>query len=81
MTRPDTPTHWVRCSRVPPGWRDCCDSCHEDEEQGYDNLWRENVEAGCGVYLGVVYCCRGVERVERRVNRLVTKLGGSGARY
>jgi len=74
----DRPTHWVRCYRVPPGWGECCVSCHEDEDEGYDNLYWENVDAGQGVILAVYHCCRGSDRVKARVDRLVAKLGGSG---
>lgn len=81
MARDDRPTHWVRCYRVPPGWRDCCDSCHEDEDQGYDTLYWENVDAGQGVILARYSCCRGEDRVLRRVDRLVKKLGGTGERF
>lgn len=82
MSRPDQPTHWVRCTCVPPaGWYDCCDSCHEDEEEGYDTLWLENVDAGCGIVLGVHACCRGRERVNRRIGRLVAKFGGTGEKW
>jgi hypothetical protein len=75
------PQHFVRCSRVPPGWRDCCDSCHEDEEQGWDTLYIENADIGPGVAVGVRYCCRGHDRVQRRIDRLTERLGGTGRRW
>lgn len=81
MTVEARPCHFVTCTRVPPGWDDCCRSCHEDEDEGYDNLYIENADVGPGVVVGVRYCCRGRERVERRVGRLVAHFGGTGRRW
>jgi hypothetical protein len=44
----------------------------------YDNLYIENVDVGPGITVGVRYCCRGRERVQRRVERLTSRLGGTG---
>lgn len=75
-----TTTHSVACHRVPPGWRACCTSCHEDEDEGYDTLNIEHAEVAPGVLVLVRYCCTGRDRVVRRVDRLAARLGGSGRR-
>lgn len=72
------PRHFVTCARVPGG--QCCASCHDDEDLGYDNLYIEDIEVGPAVVVGVRYCCLGRSRVRRRIDRLTVRLGGLGRR-
>jgi hypothetical protein len=74
------PTHFVSCWRL-TGGQQCCSSCHDDEDEGYDTLYIENTEVAPGVSVGVVTCCAASDRVYERVRKMTTRLGGSGKRW
>jgi hypothetical protein len=69
------PAHFVACYKFPG---DCCPSCHDDEDEGYETLYAEDVEVAPGVWVGVSYCCRKAEIVRDRVQKMVKRLGGTG---
>ena len=75
---PQRPTHFVSCYRLPGP---CCGSCHEDEAEGYNTLYIENVDVGPSTAVGVRYCCRKADAVNERVAEMTARLGGTGRRW
>lgn len=72
------PTHFVSCYRLPGP---CCGSCHDEENEGYGNLYIENADVGPSTVVGVRSCCTMSDKVEERVVKLTARLGGSGRRW
>lgn len=71
--RPKPRVHMVRCTRLPGN---CCYSCHEDEDLGYDNLYWDDheVPGRTDFELGEYHCCAKSERVKARIERMIHRL-------
>lgn len=72
------PDHVVTCYRLPGP---CCGACHDEENEGYGNLYIENVDVGPNITIGVRSCCVKSEAVEQRVVKMTARLGGTGRRW
>ena len=78
MTAAAWPSHFVSCTRLPGA---CCASCHDEENEGHNNLYIENVDVGPSIFVGVRSCCVKDEVVRRRVERLTERLRVTGRRW